>query len=198
MSISCQESGALLLRALCPSCVPSGPVLCRWAKLCMLIVGGMGLFATRTLYDENTLIAIRGEDPGTSCGLPSVPGDPTFDIEGDVEPALSSVVDAMSPPLFTSACDGGPDGAPPTPARKNGAPTLPGTCTGQGSDMTPLPRHRMHRRCWCFDPPTFSCSRCSRALAATFSGLTLWVSQACMTDAQGSAWWVKFVVHGTM
>lgn len=30
-------------------------VLRRWAKLCMVMVGGLGLFFTRTLYDEQTL-----------------------------------------------------------------------------------------------------------------------------------------------
>ena len=36
---------------------------------------------------------------------------------------------------------------------------------------------------WCFDPPPFSCSRCSRALISTFFGLAMWVGMWDLLDA---------------
>ena len=162
----------------------------RWAKLCMLIVGGLGLFATRTLYDEKTLQMIRGEEvDGTGCGVPSTgegdveqPGTPRS-LEESAEAPLPSILEAVSPPIFPSQRDSGGDFAPGSP---KGGP--------------PAPRILRGRRCCCFDPPRFSCGRCSRALAATFSGLTLWVSPLhSVTPARDSVTlrytsaWVRYI-----
>lgn len=54
--------------------------------------------------------------------------------------------------------------------------------------MTPVrevvePRAARRRGWCCFDPPRFSCSRCSHALLSTFFGLTMWVGLWDLLDA---------------
>ena len=108
-----------------------------WAKLCMLCVGALGAFATRSLYEEQGTYA-----DGTSVAC-----------DGGVE-------DGLAPAL--------PADLSPRP-RSLGASRLAQPMPGQ-------------RRCF-LQPPKFSCSKCARALLATFAGLTMWVGLWDLLDA---------------
>ena len=112
-----------------------------WAKLCMLLVGALGAFATRSLYQEDPQMHPLGEN--TSAGVDGAVDDMELAWAADMSPRPRSL------------------GA----SREDGAVALPS-----------------ERKCF-LNPPPFSCSRCTRALLATFAGLTMWVGLWDLLDA---------------
>jgi len=152
-----------------------------WAKLCMLFVGGVGTVLTRSLYADLQRPHAVSAQEGTSVCVEDGIEDPPPPPRAGMPPLL----EAMSPrPRSFGAEDEFDDvalrGTPGfTPGRvvassrrtlnspRGGGGSSVGDGVGGGSGACPS---------WCFlNPPRFSCSRCARALLATFSGLTMWV-----------------------
>lgn len=172
-----------------------------WAKLCMVIVGALGSILTRSLYDEQLdyvhpsgggdvddpprsprsanleeaprrLPPLSRERSGSSSfsGMPPVLGSPVLSnspiasrLRDLTAKRNSSAYAAITPEAdnnVPTAQDDADDEAPPTRAPPNSA--------ARGGASPARPRKY-------FDPPRFSCGRCTSSLLTILSGLTLWV-----------------------
>ena len=148
-----------------------------WAKLCMLCVGALGAVWTRSLYADGPPRQSLRHPEGTSACIEDGADDPP-PLARDGPPPL---IEAMSPrPRSFGASEDDYDeitavGTPNfTPAKavlqdRRGY-ALGGIATRGGGRSS-----FWYRACCFLNPPRFSCSRCARALLATFSGLTMWV-----------------------
>ena len=169
-----------------------------WAKLCMVLVGALGLFLTRTLYDEQEPAADeepKPEGPGSprsprsaslemppaacpkrerstsSSSMPPVFGSPVSQLRAESRSPLASRLRALAG-----------HGDEPTSYRQVSSSQPVPSAEDDGDADEERPRAAgaskpagasLERRY--FDAPQFSCSRCTRALFSILSGLTLWV-----------------------
>ena len=134
-----------------------------WAKLCLIVLGGVALYASRALYDgqEEAGNTSQRAPPKTPLKQPSN-SSLCWPAVVDLETPLPTMTPPETPRLsrdqneiesftLTSAV-----GAPPTawPLRRRSSSIL---------------------KVEYFDRPTFSGAKCSRALSAIIAGLVLWV-----------------------
>lgn len=96
---------------------------------------------------------------------------------------LSGVFEAATPAAFRASISA--DNATPALSKAAADPRAidPATAVGPPEDPNGVQRWALRKPRRCFDAPKFSCSRCSRALLATFAGLTMWVGMWDLLDA---------------
>ena len=156
-----------------------------WSKLCMLLVGALGALWTRSLYADQMppRHAISSAEGTSVC---------VEDGELDLPPARRDgpppLVEAISPRPRSfgqseddfdveTAIHHTPGLTPARAVMQSARKGTRGAATGRRGGRR-IGAHDEETTCgrYCFlNPPRFSCSRCSRALLATFSGLTMWV-----------------------
>ena len=170
-----------------------------WAKLCMVLVGALGLFLTRTLYDEQEVEEPPADEPkadeprsprsprsaslempsvacpkrerstSSSSSMPPVLGSPVSQLRAESRSPLASRLRALAGQGDESYRQVSSNQPVPS-AEDDGDADEERPKAAGASEPAAGPRERRY-----FDAPQFSCSRCTRALFSILSGLTLWV-----------------------
>lgn len=154
-----------------------------WAKLCMLCVGALGAVWTRSLYAEAPpRHSIRSAEGTSMCLDDDIEDPPAAPRDGP-----SQIIEALSPrprsfgqPSEEEYDEALANAVRGTPGQTPGRPGAQSKRRGshraaEPSDLSGSSGGTLWSRFCFLNPPRFSCSRCSRALLATFSGLTMWV-----------------------